>query len=220
MGSTREEAARNVYLVCAEPEYADPADHRVAELNRVIRDIVREQGGKPSRLGQLLGGISTHLAEPHAFKYFAPYSWNFGVVLTYRQDWIPQTYQVGDLVASIPMTPGETRRYTTKQSVKTTRQRKEVERRSESTASEEQVTSRAQAEITKKATQSTSFEMSAESSFSWGFGSGSVSSGFKTERCARVLSDEEVLSRGSPQGIPRVQGGTNDRTGGGIFIQP
>ena len=58
--------------------------------------------GGSSRLAQLLDELETRLAERHAFDVFAKDSINFGIMVTYRQTWEPQQYQVGDLVSDDP----------------------------------------------------------------------------------------------------------------------
>ena len=54
--------------------------------------------GGSSRLAQLLTKLEKLLAERYAFDVFAEDSINFGIMVTYRQTWEPQQYQVGDLV--------------------------------------------------------------------------------------------------------------------------
>ena len=46
------------------------------------------------------------------------------MLLTYAQRWTPTTYQVGDLIKSIPLAPKETRRYSKKIVIKEKRDRK------------------------------------------------------------------------------------------------
>ena len=48
-------------------------------------------------------------------------------MVTYRQTWKPQQYQVGDLVSTIPLAPKEMRRYTTRSVTKKSRAEKEIE---------------------------------------------------------------------------------------------
>ena len=59
-----------------------------------------------ARLERVLGGLNERLAEPYQFDIFVPGSYNFGVLTTYRQRWQPLEYQVGNLVASMPLSPG------------------------------------------------------------------------------------------------------------------
>ena len=90
-----------------------------------------------SRLEYLLTQLERKLVERYAFDVFAEDSINFGIMVTYRQAWEPQQYQVGDLVSTIPLAPKEVRRYTTRAVTKKSRATKEIEdslqtRRSES----------------------------------------------------------------------------------------
>ncbi|MCC1480785.1 hypothetical protein [Roseibaca sp. Y0-43] len=85
-----------------------------------------------SRLGRaerLIGELKESLVEPYQFDVFAPGSYNFGTLATYRQRWRPLAYQVGDLAGSIPLAPGEKRsvkverKVTRKDSTQRSRQR-------------------------------------------------------------------------------------------------
>jgi len=55
------------------------------------------------RLSQLLTQLEKRLSERYAFHVFAKDSINFGILVTYRQTWVPEKYQVGDLVSTIPL---------------------------------------------------------------------------------------------------------------------
>src|SRR5687768_1455464 len=83
--------------------------------------------GGTNRLAYLLTKLEKKLAESYAFDVFLPDAINFGVMVTYRQAWEPQRYQVGDLVKTIPLAPRETRRYTTRTVTKRTRAQRELE---------------------------------------------------------------------------------------------
>src|SRR5258707_341219 len=76
--------------------------------------------GGSSRLAQLLTRLEKLLSERYAFDVFAKNSINFGIMVTYRQTWKPEKYQVGDLVSTIPLAPKEVRRYTTRSVTKKT----------------------------------------------------------------------------------------------------
>ena len=69
-----------------------------------------ESLGGSSRLTDLLTTLDKLLNEKYAFDVFAKDSINFGIMVTYRQTWEPQNYQVGDLVSTIPLAPKEIRR--------------------------------------------------------------------------------------------------------------
>ncbi len=118
----------------------------------------REESG---RLYQLLGKLEKLLAEKYAFDVFAKDSINFGIMVTYRQTWQPQNYQVGDLVKTIPLGAKETTRYTTRTVNKKTRTQKELEDNLQNRKSESSDTLRADAEIVKKAQNKNSFTVTA-----------------------------------------------------------
>jgi hypothetical protein len=118
-----------------------------------------------TRLQQLLQSLDKLLAEKYAFDVFLKNSINFGVMITYRQTWKPLNYQTGDLVKTIPLAPKEVRRYTTRSVVKKTRSVKELEDALQTQKQERSDTSRADAEIVKKAQNKTSFQMTSDESF-------------------------------------------------------
>src|SRR4051812_21725570 len=79
---------------------------RIVHTATPVRDSVHaaspvEDALGSSRLFQLLHRLEKLLAERYAFDVFASCSVNFGLMVTYRQRWIPHSYQVGDLVSTI-----------------------------------------------------------------------------------------------------------------------
>ena len=118
-----------------------------------------------TRLSRLLEEVARRIQENYAFKVFQEGSYNFGFLVTYRQTWTPEHYQVGDLVSTIPLAPRETRRYTTKRVVKTTRAAKELEDSLRTTRSESAGTSRVEREIVDKAQNKTDFDATVKGSF-------------------------------------------------------
>jgi hypothetical protein len=121
--------------------------------------------GGSNRLTQLLQNLDKLLATKYAFDVFAPNSINFGIMVTYRQTWVPQNYQVGDLVSTIPLAPKEIRRYTTRTISKKTRAVKELEDNLQTRKTESSDTSRVDAEIVEKAQNKTNFNVTAKESF-------------------------------------------------------
>ncbi|HEY7629454.1 MAG TPA: hypothetical protein VH817_02070 [Thermoleophilaceae bacterium] len=109
--------------------------------------------------------METRLAERYAFDVFAKDSINFGIMVTYRQTWEPQQYQVGSLVSTIPLAPKEVRRYTTRLVTKKSRAVKEIEDNLQTRKTEASDTVRADEEIVKKAQQKTHFNIGAEETF-------------------------------------------------------
>jgi hypothetical protein len=128
------------------------------------------EAGMKTRMMRLLKGISSRLSEPYAFHYFAPNTVNFGLLMSYRQKWQPGQYQVGDLVSTIPLVPGEKRKYTTKQVIKRTRAETELEKSLASKSREMTTTRRVEAEIAAKASFHSNFQMTSEGSFRFAIG--------------------------------------------------
>ena len=138
---------------------------------RVVQIVLENPQGSGGRLANLLTKLGKALSEPYAFDVFAPDTYNFGIMVTYRQQWDPLSYQAGNLVATIPLAPGETRKYSKKQTVKTTRARKEIEKSVSSRSVQSSETARAELEIMTKAVTATNFKLTAHGSFNIGVGS-------------------------------------------------
>jgi hypothetical protein len=176
----------------------DPDDPGVKNAVEQIRHILEHPLGIKTRLDRLLYQIAHRLNEPYSFHYFEPNSVNFGLMLTYRQYWQPGLYQVGDLVSTIPLAPGEKRRFETKQTVKRSRAETEMAKSMSSKSFESTTTQRADAEITERASMRSNFQMTAEGSFR--FAIGEISSGTQfgidqSQESSRVKKDfrEAVL---------------------------
>jgi hypothetical protein len=141
------------------------------EAKRWLAEAMKNPQGNVSRLTRLLSEIGKSLSEPYAFDVFAPDSYNFGLMITYRQKWEPGAYQAGDLVSTIPLAPGESRKFTKKRIVKTSRAEKELEKSMSSRSSQSSEISRAETEIMQKVTTATNFKMTAHGSFNISIGS-------------------------------------------------
>ena len=146
------------------------------KLKKSVAGIIDHPQGTASRLARLISEIQKYLSEPYAFDVFAPNSYNFGLMITYRQKWEPGAYQAGDLVATIPLAPNETRKFSKKQVVKKSRAEKEIEKSMSSRSLQSSQISRAEAEIMQKATTATNFKMTASGSFNISVGSINASS--------------------------------------------
>ena len=119
-----------------------------------------------ARLTELLTRIQAILStDRYVFDVFAPDSYNFGVMVTYRQTWVPLNYQTGDLVATIPLAPKEVRRYSTRTVTKKSRARKEVENNLVTRRTEASDTERVDSEIVKSAQDRTNFNLTASETF-------------------------------------------------------
>jgi hypothetical protein len=117
------------------------------------------------RLDRLLVQIESILKAPYAFTVFQENTANFGIMVTYRQAWRPENYQVGSLVNTIPLAPREVRRYTTRQVSKKSRAVKEINNNLNSQRTDIGETARADKEIVDRAENRTNFKMTADGSY-------------------------------------------------------
>src|SRR5437867_3599714 len=130
-----------------------------SELKEAVTAILNNPQGRASRLAKLIRETSKYLSEPYAFDVFAPDSYNFGLMITYRQKWEPGAYQAGDLVATVPLAPNETRKFSKKRILKTSRAEKEMEKSVSSHSLQLSEVSRAELEIMQKTTTATNFKL-------------------------------------------------------------
>ena len=105
------------------------------------------------------------LGSAYSFTVYQENTCNFGIITTYRQTWVPDQYQVGDLVSTIPLAPRETRRYTTKQVTKRSRVLKEVADNLNTVRTDIDTTGRADRDIVNRAENRTNFKVTADGSF-------------------------------------------------------
>jgi hypothetical protein len=153
--------------------------------------ILDNPDGPGGRIIKLVYKLGKAIREPYKFDVFAPYSYNFGLMLTYRQKWEPLEYQAGDLISTLPLAPGETRKYSKKVSVKRSRTEKEIEKTMSSNSYQSSETSRAEADIMKKTSTATNFKMSANGSFNIGIGSIDASSEFTLNNNNESVSNKK-----------------------------
>lgn len=138
------------------------AARAAAAIIKAEKVKLQAKATKPRRVTAFLDELEEHLQETYAFSVFAPESVNFGILVTYRQRWAPLSYQVGDLVSTMPLAPKESRRYTCKKVVRKSRAVKEIETALRVRKEESQDTSRDHAEIVAQATNRTNFTANAE----------------------------------------------------------
>jgi hypothetical protein len=138
------------------------------ESRKVIDAIISHPEGAGGRLSQIMYEIGQSLSEPYSFDLFEPNSYNYGILITYRQKWEPLAYQVGDLVSTIPLAPGENRKYSKKRVVKETRAQKQSDKSSSFESSQRSETERAEAVIMKKVSLATNFKQTASGSVNIG----------------------------------------------------
>ena len=131
-----------------------------------VLGVIANPEGRVTRVQILLKEMAERLQEPHSFRIFQTNTVNFGIVTTYRQEWKPGDYQVGSMVSSLPLAPGETRKYTKKMMTKKTRSQKENEKSASTLSDERAITARATTDIVEKATTTTNFEQTLQTNMS------------------------------------------------------
>jgi hypothetical protein len=156
------------------PNYFSLAQELINEADAIIAG----PEGTGGRLAQLITELAQAQSEPYAFDVFAPNSFNFGLVITYRQIWQPGPYQAGNLVSTIPLAPGETRKYTHRKVVKKTVSQKTAEKSTEARSQQSTDDSRAEQDIMDRASSATNFQITTKGSFNIGIGSMDVTSVF------------------------------------------
>jgi hypothetical protein len=146
------------------------AERIVAHARRLLLDQEAKQPFRPTH--QLIESLRRARSRAYPFRYFAASpsyrSVNFGVMVTYRQLWTPISYQVGELVSTIPLAPKEIRKFSKRTIVKTKRAQQEIESNLVSRRSETEEKSRAEAEIVARAVAKTNFTLSNSGTFKIG----------------------------------------------------
>lgn len=142
--------------------HAADAERLVAHARR--RLLEREAGQLFMPSHAIIEKLRSERHQGYPFRYFAASakyrSVNFGIIATYRQQWTPVSYQVGELVSTIPLAPKEVRRFSKKTIVKTSRAQKEIESNLISRRGESEEKTRSEAEIVARAVAKTNFSRS------------------------------------------------------------
>lgn len=153
-------------------------DARAQQWRNAGQELIDNPAGPLGRAQKLILELRERLREPYSFQFFQPDSVNYGILTTYRQHWEPETYQVGDLVATMPLAPGETRRVVTTTRLKRSRAEREVENALVNQRDEVQHSNRAESEILRRAAMTTNFSTSAQGSVNFGIGQIGGTTGF------------------------------------------
>ena len=132
------------------------------DVDLIEREARARNGFAPTNA--IIERLRRQRCAAYPFRYFAATptarSVNFGLMVTYRQQWTPISYQVGELVSTIPLAPKEVRKFSKRTVVKTKRAQQEIESNLTSRRGESEERSRAEAEIVARATAKTSFSLS------------------------------------------------------------
>ncbi len=137
------------------------AERIVAHARRLILEREANEPFRPTHA--IIERLRHRRNQGYPFRFFAASakhrSVNFGLVVTYRQKWVPTSYQVGELVDTIPLAPKEVRRYSKRTAVTTKRAQKEIESNLISRRGESEEKSRAEAQIVSRAEAKTNFSL-------------------------------------------------------------
>lgn len=159
----------------------DTEEEYRADLETVYRYYIRDVAlneSPLSRIASYITDINDRLSKPYSFKYFAPNTANYGILVSYRQEWRPQNYQVGRMVTTVPLAPGESREFTIKHQIKRSRAEKEMRKALVENSYESSATMRTELDVIAKMSTDSNFKLSAQGSFSMGIGSISSTSEF------------------------------------------
>ncbi|MFN3590914.1 MAG: hypothetical protein ACK4TG_01855 [Thermaurantiacus sp.] len=150
-------------------------------LKNSARTALRS-GTSVSSLGRaeaLIAELQDRARQPYHFDVFAPDTYNFGLLTTYRQTWVPLAYQAGDLAGTIPLAPGETRTYDVKRTATQTERRSETSGSTGIRTDETGGTLRAEAEIVRRTNQA--MKQGVDTSVGGSFGGKIAGVGAKTD---------------------------------------
>ena len=154
---------------------------QLEELRSRALSIAQNPGGKGTRAQRLMAELADRLKAPHSFQVFAENAYNFGILTTHRQKWVPGEYQTGNLVSTITLAPGEKRQYVKKETLKRTRNRKEAEKNASTLNDERVYSNKATEDIANKASTNTNFAQSVSGSTSGQLGVFSINAQSSTE---------------------------------------
>jgi hypothetical protein len=185
-----------------DPHLARTHLHFAREGAQRLIDYARRElssrGSTFCKLNDLLADLCERLKEEYAFKIYAAKpdqrSVNFGLLVTYRQKWVPLNYQAGELAATIPLAPKEVRRFTKRQVIKKSRAEKEIRNNLQSHREDATETSRAEAEIINKANSKTAFQLGTQTGANVGFDTGVVNGSFNGSLNAGFSKESASIS--------------------------
>ncbi len=169
----------------------------------------------PARLAALMAELDERLAEPYRFTVFAAdesgTSVNFGVVVTYRQQWEPLPSQVGKAVDAITLAPREERSYSVKQVVQRKRRAETKERFKELLRDEETTTARSVRDLVESAQRQTGFQASYTGSIGASFSTQASTSSQETRQNFREAVFKAAREAESEREI-QISSETSDET--------
>ena len=133
------------------------------------------------------------------------YSVNFGLLNTFRQEWLPLNYQVGKLCKTIPLAPKEERKYSLKITKHVKRNEKEARKNNTSFTNEQTSTSRSEGEIIAKAQNKTNFNLSTEGTYNIGISKGDSKTSLGVDAQNESQQTRKDFREAVPEGCARIQ---------------
>ncbi|MGW5740656.1 hypothetical protein [Amycolatopsis sp. NPDC003861] len=186
--------------------HADVRDHRDHSKVHDHRGYSQEESeieallqSSPSALAEAdrtLDELRARLDGTYEFTVLEPGTVNYGILLSYRQEWSPHGYQVGRLVDTIPLSPGERREFRVSTSRKVHENRRTVSTSTHEAQRESSASHRLESEAIEAATTAMNNQVSTTGSFNIGVGSIGGSSQFDLNTAAesrRVLKTSRRL---------------------------
>lgn len=175
-------------------------------LDSEYQKVIKHRLNSPiAQAEKLILQVAERLNEPYAFKYFAPGTINYGILVTYRQEWIPKTYQVGRLVSTVPLAPGEERKLKVTRKVNKSRAEKAIEKALVESTSERQFTSRTELDVMAKVASSTNFRLTASGSFNIGVGQINSTSEFAHNQQQESNQQKKQFAEAVQKSVERVR---------------
>lgn len=180
---------------------------RVGGPESQAREILEEHTSNPiASADELVSDLEKRLTEPYSFDVFAPGHVNYGVMLTYRQEWSPVTYQVGELVETLPLAPGEIREFRVKNTTKERASRKTVDTSLRESLRQSESTRRNETEVLNKTSQAINNTINTKGSFNIGIGQVGTTTQFSqnfTEESRRLQKTFRELTRKASDKVRR-----------------
>jgi multidrug efflux pump subunit AcrA (membrane-fusion protein) len=198
--------------------------------------LVEERAG--SSFGSyhpVLADLENKLSQPYSFVAYAADGKerhvNYGIRLQWRLKLEPRTYQVGELVRSIPLTPGEKRKVMVRSQTVRKQSKTFNSLAAQESSFERSETVRAEEEILRRAQQSTKFNLSTEGEYDIGISEGTATSSLShdvgreasdTKRRIReaVIKEAQAIKNEMKTEVVTSEEATLERTEEGAIENP
>lgn len=175
-------------------------------IDEKYAEVVRTHRNTPlSRAEELALDLADRLGKPHEFRYYAPGSYNLGLMTTYRQEWWPESYQRGRLVSTIPMAPGEKRAFKISRSREVSRIEREVNKSLVERSQESQMLNRAETDVMNRTATTTNFRLTAQGSISFGIGSVGATSEFGVNQAQESSKQQRSIIESTNKAAQQVR---------------